>query len=722
MTIKSLQDLNTYAQSPITYNDVREAQVLFDRGATVDQSLTTQENYTFEFPWGINIEDITQYDVAQMEYEIDLSNFTTPVSITWSFLPAHVTVSRVNNIWTISDIRSASDWEYVKRAQVQPPFGFSGLIAHTGTLSWYADSLATTRTTATWDVNLTVTAVDYWSGATPLTYTANETKINMTTPTIIVSTDDFAPEWTLRISAALNSDKIVEMFSDGSPAEAYWDDVQKEFVVIGDTDSVNTILASLDVEFGRSDVDLYMFYSLANNFTSNIEVQVQTIESRDFISDNAMTATANIAPNAIRGAEFDHTANATINSVPAVTREVPVSLISSSNFYCDADRLIENDIELAAAFNWHFPYYWWEPTGVFSIQDGSYSFYTSSNVVAETGSLAVSGDYLWAVNGADEYGKVYNLVNRTVDHIIFNPNPDGVVNDEFGRMKTAMSNNRAIVGARWESDTASFSGFAYIFNTSTGATIASLDNPNNYSTGDNDSFGFSVDISNSYAVVGAPLEDSSNGSNSGAAYVYSSTGTLAYTLLSPNPASSDYFGWDVSITDDWVAVGEPNYNDNGLYEGRVHVYSSSNGSFVRTISNPNPKKYFGSQVEISGDYLLIWTPDYEIAVYDINTGTEVWSQPVKEGTQNSVNFDRPLAISDSYVAAAGANVFDKDGDGTFESDLVIFDITNGEVVYNINSQADLGASVNLYPYVGLTDDYAVVYGSPISSSAIIIDI
>ena len=44
MTISSLQDLNTYAQTPITYDDVRTAQVIFDRGATVDQTLVTPEN------------------------------------------------------------------------------------------------------------------------------------------------------------------------------------------------------------------------------------------------------------------------------------------------------------------------------------------------------------------------------------------------------------------------------------------------------------------------------------------------------------------------------------------------------------------------------------------------------------------------------------------------------------------------------------------------------
>ena len=284
MTIKSLEELNTYAQNPITYTDVRSAQVRFDRGATVDQVLTISENTEFEFPWGINIEEITQYDVALVEYVIDLSTWADPVSITWPTFPAHMSVSRASNVWTVSGIRNRSDWLIARAASVLPPFGFTGLISHTGKITYYADSSATTRTEAVWDVDVTFTAIEYFSVPSPLTYTSNTTQTDISTTSIIVDPEDFDPEWTLRIFAS-DPNIVTEMFSDGSPAEAYWNDSLKQFVIIGDSASVNAVLATLDVEFGRYDADFWLYFRLSNNFTSTIELQIQEFFSRDFVSD-----------------------------------------------------------------------------------------------------------------------------------------------------------------------------------------------------------------------------------------------------------------------------------------------------------------------------------------------------------------------------------------------------------------------------------------------------
>lgn len=289
MTIKSLEDLNTYALNPITYTDNRSARVVFDRGATVDQYLTINENATFDFPWGINIDDITQYDVALMEYTIDLSNWTSPITLTWASFPAHCTVNRTGNVWVISGIQNSSDWDRIKRARVQSLFGFSGLIAHSGSLSWFADAVATTRTVAQWDVFLTVTAIEYFGTAPDLTYVSNEVKNNISTTSIIVDPGDFDPVWTLRIYA-LDDTTIDEIFSDGSPAEAAWNDTLKEFVITGDSESINAVLSTLDIDFARSDADIILWFSLANNYTSSIENKIQWFYSRDFIADPSVVS------------------------------------------------------------------------------------------------------------------------------------------------------------------------------------------------------------------------------------------------------------------------------------------------------------------------------------------------------------------------------------------------------------------------------------------------
>lgn len=328
MTISSLEDLNTYSLTPITYDDIRPAQVLFDRGATVPQALTISENNTYVFPWGINIEDITQYDVALVEYEIDLSNHPTPVNVSWNYLPSHVTVTRVNNVWTVSGIRSRQDWLWVRQARVQPPFGFTGLITHTGSISFFANSASVSRTVASWTVSLTVTAIEYFSAAPPLTYTANQNQTNISTTTIIADPEDFNPVWTLRISAS-DTTIIDEIFSDGTPAEAAWNNSTKQFVITGATDDVNDVLSTLDIDFARKDANFQLNFVLANNFTSTIETQVQIFESRDFISDVVgIFSQSPVTLNVRWGGRFDHLIRA--NITPQVKRIAGLSGIINS--------------------------------------------------------------------------------------------------------------------------------------------------------------------------------------------------------------------------------------------------------------------------------------------------------------------------------------------------------------------------------------------------------
>jgi len=302
MTIKSLQDLNTYAQTPITYNDVRTAKVVFDRGATVDQQLTVSENSEYTFPWGINIEDITQYEIADMEYHIDLTNFNdASVQVNWDYLPAHVTVTRSNNIWIVSDIRSGEDWLYVREARVLPPFGFSGVVQHQGSLQYYSDNQDSSRNIAGWDVDMNITQVQYFSTTLPRTYTSNTLTSNFQPTTILTDPEDFDPVWDLRIYALESNAAIEEMFSDGSAAEAAWNNTTKQYVITGDTESVNEVLATLDIETSRYSADFTLVFRLANNFTNDLEFQVQDFLSRDFISDQVSTSTAGAIAKYFRG-------------------------------------------------------------------------------------------------------------------------------------------------------------------------------------------------------------------------------------------------------------------------------------------------------------------------------------------------------------------------------------------------------------------------------------
>ena len=317
--MKSLEELNQYALSPITYIDDRPAGVFFDRGATVDQEISVNENTTFFFPYGIEIEDITQYDVAQMEYVIDLSVFDPqvvyvdfPDSVT---LPAHITVTRVGNVFTISEIRNKADWDLVKTLRVQPPFSVSGFKPLEGKLRWFADGQAVTRTEAVWDVQLELVPVEYFSAVAAETYVANQQDDQIEVPSIIVDPDEFDPEWTLEISPSVLGAVELIYSTNPSEAETSWNASTRTFSIIGDKTSVNNTLEDLEVDYGRSDADFIMTYLLRNNYNLVTENQVQTFESRDFITDMDAEGAISATLHTIFGGEANFTPFTTFDDV-----------------------------------------------------------------------------------------------------------------------------------------------------------------------------------------------------------------------------------------------------------------------------------------------------------------------------------------------------------------------------------------------------------------------
>lgn len=214
---------------------------------------------------------------------------------------------------------------------------------------------------------------------------------------------------------------------------------------------------------------------------------------------------------------------------------------------------------------------------------------------------------------------IYSLVDGSLVRTINNPNPYSTSNnDQFGGVRTgiAMNSTYVIVGAANEGDAGgTLSGKAYIYNLSTGALVYTLNNPNAYSTSAADQFGYSVAISDNYAIVSAQSEDDAGGSGSGKAYIFSlADGSLVHTLDNPNAYSTsnlDQFGFCVSMTDSYAIVGTPTEDDaGGTSSGKVYVFDVATGSLLHTFDNPNPystslSDQFGWSAAISGNYVIV---------------------------------------------------------------------------------------------------------------------
>jgi hypothetical protein len=190
--------------------------------------------------------------------------------------------------------------------------------------------------------------------------------------------------------------------------------------------------------------------------------------------------------------------------------------------------------------------------------------------------------------GYNQSGKVYiyNVTTGALVATLINPNAFGTPAIDLFGVDLAMEGRYAIVGATGEDDAGGLtSGKAYIYETTDGTwsdatLIHTLNNPNPFGTSTNDYFGTKVSINSTYAVVSAVGEDTATLTNAGKVYIYNIvTGTLFATLDHTNITtgvtySFGGFGYDVSMTDDYITISAPGFIDN-TDGGKVHIYKIS---------------------------------------------------------------------------------------------------------------------------------------------------
>lgn len=282
---------------------------------------------------------------------------------------------------------------------------------------------------------------------------------------------------------------------------------------------------------------------------------------------------------------------------------------------------------------------------VFDITDGSlvYTFNDPNPNTTEVNpngdafgsTVALTEDYASvsayredAVGSGDDTGWTYifDLSNGNILHSIENPNldtEDEYPGDQIGeKINTlAITDTWTIVGNWRENEPGALgegdSGAFFLFNNSTGATDQSIYNPKDDALDLDDRFGYAVDINENYAAIGCPGEDS-DGTNSGRVYVYNpSTGSLVTTISNPNgynTANDDRFGESIALTDNYLAVGALEEDDDeGTQSGAVYIFSTSDWSLQTTITNPN--KYttstndrFGHTIRANNDYMVVGVP------------------------------------------------------------------------------------------------------------------
>ena len=151
-----------------------------------------------------------------------------------------------------------------------------------------------------------------------------------------------------------------------------------------------------------------------------------------------------------------------------------------------------------------------------------------------------------------------------------------------------------------------------------------------------DNFGFSVALSGSTALVGAPYHQVGSNAEQGAVYVYTETnGTWSQTaeLTASDGAAYDDFGWAVALSGSTALVGAPNHRVGSNMQGAAYAYIETNGTWSQTAeltaSDGAAGDAFGFSVALSGSTALVGAPyrsSQNGAAYVFTGGSGIWSQ------------------------------------------------------------------------------------------------
>ncbi len=291
--------------------------------------------------------------------------------------------------------------------------------------------------------------------------------------------------------------------------------------------------------------------------------------------------------------------------------------------------------------------------------------------VAISGTTAVVGSYYNKTFGGRS-GSAYLYDTTTGQQIAKLVPDDGVEDDRFG-ISVAISGTTVVVGAYKDDDNGSQSGSAYLFDTITGQQIAKL-LPNQGAA--NNYFGYSVGISGTTAIVGTYSDyiDSSDGS--GAAYLFDTiTGLQIAKLLPNNGVVGDSFGESVGISGTTAVVGASRDDNNGTDAGAAYLFDTITGKQIAKLlpTDGDKRDYFGYSVAIDGTTAAIgaWGDDYGSAYFfEVTTGQLIAKLLATDGDRADY-FGWSAAISGTS-AVVGA--WGDDYNGGSSGSAYIFDL------------------------------------------------
>jgi hypothetical protein len=265
---------------------------------------------------------------------------------------------------------------------------------------------------------------------------------------------------------------------------------------------------------------------------------------------------------------------------------------------------------------------------------------------------------------------------------------DANAEDDFG-YSVALSGATALVGAWHDDDGGSWSGSAYLYDFSDPCSIIEIKlTASDAAT--NDIFGYSVALSGATAIVGAPANDDTcpgdPSCNSGLAYLYDFSdpcSIIETKLTASDAAAEDNFGYSVAISGSTAIVGAPSNDDAGSFSGSAYLFDVSDPCnpveiAKLTASDADANDFFGISVALRGSTALVGADGDDDAgtdsgsayLFDVATGSQIAKLTASDANAGD-EFGESVAIS-SAAAIVGARGDDDDDTGIDSGSAYLF--------------------------------------------------
>ena len=311
---------------------------------------------------------------------------------------------------------------------------------------------------------------------------------------------------------------------------------------------------------------------------------------------------------------------------------------------------------------------------------------------------------------------------------------DSAAQDQFG-ISVAISGSTALVGAKFDDTAAGIdAGSAYVFakKGKQWAPQAKLQ-PDDASGGDQ--FGHAVALDKNTAVIGAVGKASSGISEEGAAYVFSRRGSAwnEGTRLDPGDlANGDRFGQSVAVSKSTILVGaEMDDTSAGIDTGSVHVFFRGKTGWSRTtqLTTPDaaPDSRFGCAVAISGRNAVVGACQAKLesmnnagSAYVFSSRKNDWSFQSKLIAADASPFDlfgTSVAISKKTVVV-GAPRDDTAAGGSDAGSAHVFSLVGGSWKPTARLFASDASYTDVFGFSVAVSSKTIIVGAPYVDTAV----